>query len=375
MRVLLFTFLTFISSWLLWPATVVFAADAYTVEGVEITLPSGLQGARRREAVGKATTQGLNKLLKNLTPHHAWERHEEVIELVDPSRIVEKMVIVEEKPSPRYKLVLNLTFSRDILRKALTDLQIPYSEVAPVQALLLPLLEIGDRRLLWEETNPWREAFKQISADRKNSLMRFTLPVGDTNEMRMLSADMVAYGATDLMGELAKQYNLDQIIVTKAKIVQQFGYNAVDVQSEWHSSDGTATFQLRVPFDENQALEDTLKTAAARVLSGMEEQWRSVSLVEVDKPGRVFLRYDPVDATDLERMKAVVAKMNVVKDIKLRMLSLDNAVFQVNYFGSPEDFMRQLQRKDLQLMKQGNLWHIRFAQTNSDMMHDRPAHY
>lgn len=85
--------------------------------------------------------------------------------------------------------------------------------------LLLPYYEsISGRTLLWEEPNPWRDAWQRIPAQDINAqaLNKIIVPLGDIADVSAGSADTVWSGDYKTVEKLRTHYGVSQVVLAVA---------------------------------------------------------------------------------------------------------------------------------------------------------------
>lgn len=335
----------------------------YNIQEITISLPSGGNTSKKRDsAIQKATKQGLNQLLQNITSEEEWVRHPDILSIVDWNTVLEKFVIVKEETSPRYNLTLDLFFSRNVIRSLLHDLKIPYAESQKLNLLVLPLMDTENRILLWEENNPWRTAIESTTTD--NKLLEFIAPIGDMNEVTNITAEMVNLGAEDILLSLAAQYNADGVIVSRLRTV--YGYNGqpiLEVENSWYGTKNAMPTTISYPMQIGEGFEESLQKAAQLSYKKLEETWQKSGVIQLNQQGKIFIRYSPEQASDLERLSELLKSFNTVKSVELRVLNIENSLFQVTYFGDEQNLANIMTSNGLELSFHGSLWWVSFKKS------------
>lgn len=310
--------------------------DTYVVEDVEITLAKNLRPVRaRQEATKKATKQGFEKLLSRLTPQDAAHRHEDVVQKADMTRVLDSFNLVREETEPDYTAVFNLRYNREYIRSLLSRLSIPFSEVGAGPVLLLPLLDLSDRMLLWEETNPWRAKLKE--AARGAGLVDFVLPVGDPEEIMMLTPEMVAFGAGDMIMNVAENYNAEAAVVARFQMgMAPGGGREALLDLTWYGEQSVPPEYLQIPLESAQGLDAAMATVARQAIDAVEDAWRQLYMVDFDHPGQSLVHYAPKNVAQLHKTRNNLKQIPIVDSVFLRAASVGNTVLQVNYFGTEE---------------------------------------
>lgn len=335
---------------------------SYAVNAITVDSDQADVSLARSKAVKKAVKLGFEQLLQNITPVETHVQHIALREQVNYDKILDKFSIVKEVTHPKYLLTVDLFYNRKSVRDLLEKNHIPYSDAGSSKVVVLPLIHLNNKRVLWEENNPWREAMSEAVISSLGPV-RFMLPAGGMDEITSVTPEMVAFGAGDVLANLASNYNAENVAVTKAWVSGRVGQvRHVKVDINWYGTAGFSPTSVDMPLYPGEKLSDILYQVATETLRTMQNQWRNESLVELDRPGRMFLRFNPTGPSDLEKLKSLVGNLSIVKLIKLRVLNTQASLFQVDYFGAPEKLQQALIDRGISVVPQGSVWSVQLPQ-------------
>ncbi len=81
--------------------------------------------------------------------------------------------------------------------------------------LLLPVLDIGSRRVLWDDPNPWRQVWQK--RDYSMTGLSLRVPLGDIDDIRDVpDAEFLTGGRADI-GQMLRRYGVNTLYVAVAK--------------------------------------------------------------------------------------------------------------------------------------------------------------
>ncbi len=301
----------------------------------------------RPTALKQATLEGFHRLLGQLTSPKEIEKHKEVLEQVNLNILLKKVHIESERTDVPYQVTFDLEYDRDAVKDLLTDLKIPFSEVSTGRVLLIPLFETDGETYLWQENNPWRTSLTEASL--KLGLVNFILPSGDMNEMRMLTPEMAAFGAEDILLSVGEGYNTDTVCVVRAKEAKTVVGRTFSVEATWYGKEHMEPIYQYQTIAEDQTLEQVMQDLAGKVLTNMEDNWRSLNMVSFDKTTSVLVRFSPKTLTEAERLRSTFAKLPVLKDLWLRMMSQKEIIYQIDFYGDVSKLLQQVEALGVRL--------------------------
>jgi hypothetical protein len=102
---------------------------------------------------------------------------------------------------------------------AATNAPVPVAvvPVGPRDVLVLPYFEnIAGKKLLWEDPNPWREAWQASGNVKPSPDLTISVPTGDLNDISAGSTDAVWTGDYSAVEKLRANYNANEVDLTVA---------------------------------------------------------------------------------------------------------------------------------------------------------------
>jgi hypothetical protein len=92
------------------------------------------------------------------------------------------------------------------------------SETVPLYktVAILPVLDIGSRRVIWDEPNPWRNVWQQ--ENHSTAQLKIALPLGDANDIGDIpNANFLQESEAANIGNFLTRYNAESLYVLVAK--------------------------------------------------------------------------------------------------------------------------------------------------------------
>lgn len=343
---------------------------AFVVKSFEVTESNGPIYTMRERAIKKARKPGLEKLLKQITPRKTWGVHNQILAVSDIDKLFYKAVVDFEEITSRYKASIHLFYNEKAVKSLLEKYGVPYTKATGGKVLLLPVFEYGENLVMWENTNPVKNAVERSL--KSSFFFDFSLPKGSVDEVNSLSSRLAVLGAGDLITSIANRYDTEAAVVLHVKLSNRFDGFYLDVSANWFEGDllvepviYSAPIDGLVLFDgfpDEEKLSSYLDVAVRDVLSRVGEHKRDENLVEVDKPGRVFLRFKPQDPSDLEELQNKITSLGVIKEFKLRVLNVKDSVFQIDFYGDKQELASYLQKLNIDIKETSMpmVWKVSF---------------
>ena len=182
-----------------------------------------------------------------------------------------------------------------------------------------------------------------MQTSENTGLNEIIFPIGEIEEVSRLTVDMANRGAEDIILNIAKRYDATQAIVAKLRV--RYGYigRVVDVEGQVFGNGSASPFYLRLPYGDDVPFETILSQASDAFYARLDEDRQQSTLVDVDRPDRIFLRFRPESLNSLIDLEKRIKEIDRVRQYKLRAVSVEDSIFQVDFFGDKSQFQSQLE--------------------------------
>lgn len=332
-------------------------SNVYTVSAISVTLPSNNLSLPqlRDKALDTAASVGFKKLLEQITPRHVWSQHVWLLQNIDPSTYVEKFSIDNERTTKGYSALFTVHYKRSAVRDLIEQYQLPFTENGEEKVLVVPLYDDGTTKWLWEEANPWWHALIPLTN------ATFMLPPKDSQYTRTLTPEMAVFGAEDSLNALKTEVGAGHVIVAQLRKINGFGSARYKFIGTWGAA--SAKPFIEITFAPAETEEATLASIAQQVQERIMTAAQSSSVIDTTKPSRVFLRFPAQSAADLHKLNTLIEGMSLVQSSHWRLLSAQESVLQVDFFGETADLLTALEAKDIGVEQRGALWRVSLKNT------------
>lgn len=326
------------------------AADIYTVANVHVDEHATDEVAAKTTGIAKAQRDALSMLLERMTLRTDYSRLPQVTnELV--ARTLRDYTVTEEKfGGGRYLATLSVRFKPDQVRGLLRGAGIPFAEVQSRPDLMLPVYQDAGSTLLWDEPNPWFDAW--LRRDPPTGLVPLVLPQRDLGDIAEISADQAVSGDTARLQAIAQKYKAYGTVVALAQM-------RVDPVTNVPSLDVTMTTYL--PGEQPQVVTHTYQAGEGMDLDGLfdstatalvvdlEEAWKRENLERAGSQQEIRILVPVSRLSEWLNVKRKMASVPSVKALNVTRLSIREAEVNLTYLGEPEQLRRALAMKDLDM--------------------------
>ena len=335
------------------------AADAFTVEHVDVDATADNAAAAREKATLTGQQTAFNRLLDRLTPHdqRATLPHPSAAEIGD---LVRDFAVENEKASAvRYLASLSVRFRPDEIRALLRTAGVPFAETMSKPIVIVPLLKSNAGLSLWDDTNAWRQAWQDSQRD---GLVPFVVPLGDLDDTVALDAARAQAGDSEGLAALAWRYKAGDVIVATAEPRQQDGRTlAIQLTTTRFNATGgrEGTPATRTVTAEGNNPDAQWQSAVAIMAEGIEDDWKRTNLIRFDSEHSLVATVPLSALNDLLEVRKRLSGVSFLRSYDVLYLARDAAQFRLHYFGDERQLSIALAQSDLTLEQDAASWILR----------------
>lgn len=338
------------------------AGDVFEVRNVNVDITDESATLARKKALGEGANIAFQKLLQRLTLIRDRDR----LPRLDPSEIsgfVRDFGVADEKTaSKRYLARLSYRFRRDEIRKLLNDFNLPFAETQSKPVLILPVYRSGGALALWDDPNPWRDAWSRAAGSE--GLVPLRQPVGDLADVGSIGPEQAVQGDRERMQAIADRYGTGAVIVADAqlKLDPAVARQSLEVLVTRYGSDPEpATETLLYRQIETETIDQLLSRAMVEVADYIENQWKEANLLKFNRPNIAAVAVPITGLKDWLDVRNRLKAVALVRDAELVLLSLDEVRVNLHYVGDPEQLRVSLGQADLTMVQEDGEWVIYLA--------------
>ena len=337
------------------------ADESFSVAGIAIDKTAATAAQARDAGIADGQTRAWRKLIERVAIGGDTSRLMGFSDK-DIAPLLEGFEVEKETSSAvRYLGTLTYRFRPSSVRALLRQVGAEELRAAPKPLLLLPLFRDGDKSLLWEPANPWRQAF--AARPLKTGLVPLVLPKGDEADIAALDP-AAAYDATPLkLDPLLRKYDAYEGLV--AEFV-----NAADGGSVTLRRSGQAIFNERFPINIGETRDAYYERIVTRLQAELEAQWRKdraaqpmtatggdagavLETLSVKVPLRTLADWIEVK----KRLEAVPG----VRGAELKAMTRTDAQIDLALTAAPDQAARNLAQRELKLSQESDGYVLRFT--------------
>lgn len=336
------------------------ASSVFEVRDVFVDVTAENVTQARARAMRQAQEEALSIVLKRVTS----KQDHELLPWVEPKQranYIRDFSVENEKTSAvRYLATLTFHFKPEEIRKLLQSRNLSFSETQSKAVLYLPLYEDRGRLTIWEEPNPWAQAWRQKPTD--HGLVPIALPLGDLEDIGALTAQQAFDTDSVALQTLIARYGTNGAIVTllRARALDSEGQpTAADlIITRVGREDAGRSTAVGLQAQAGESSAAFLERLADATHDQLEESWKQANQLNF---GSLAVLPVNLSITQLQQWLTVKQKLSgvaVVRQTEVALLSRDLVQLNLHYLGSLDQLIGALQQVDLGLSVQGESWYL-----------------
>ncbi len=269
----------------------------------------------------------------------------------------------EKTSSVRYLARLTVRFHRSAIRRLLRGAGFRFSETRAKPTLVLPVFEKGAALSLFEVSNIWRRAWGRLEL-APDSLLPLLLPKGDLKDVTTIAAKAALAGGEEQLRAIAQRYGVDNVMVTHAILsidLAAGGVPQVQVNMLRFTPRGKSTEVLDYGVKVTDDLDTAMDRLARRVAVDQLEQWKRRTQLTFDADTSLSAQVPLSGLPDWLSIRQRLNASAMVRSIKLRGISRQDAQVVIDYLGDTDSLVVSLAQRDLHLSMVDGFWILRLA--------------
>lgn len=332
------------------------AADLFTIAAVPVDATAASAAEARNAAVARGQREAFRLLIQSLVARDDQRRAPQVND-ARLNDLVQGFEIADERTSAtRYIARLTVAFRPSAVRQLLRDAGVPYTESPGKPVLIVPVYEAGELRRLFDDPNPWRDAW--AAREPHDGLVPLVLPVGDLDDVGAVNVDQALAGDEAALAKLAARYGAIDILVLEANVAGNrvgIGQHRYARGADTHVVD---SFSLPGSGDAD-SFKDIVREIAARI----EDDWKKRTAVRFDTTGSLAVTVPLSSLADLVAVRQKLGEAAEIESYEIGTMTRTSAQLVLRHFGEPARLATALGARDLELSNSGGFWTLRRATT------------
>lgn len=324
--------------------------DPFTVRNVEVDVTAADAMAAREKAIDEAQRKAFGRLVDKLSSQGG-AKSVPTPDNRGLDELVRNFEVDSEKVSTvRYIATFTVRFKPDAVRALLRSQNVTFTETTSKPLLVLPLYRAEGALVLWDDPNPWREAWEKLGTI--DAFVPLTVPAGDLADVQDISAEQALARDPERIRAIAKRYGAAGVLLAFATLRDE---NTLDVTA---TRTGTALPEqtLVSTFSGEADVAVLLAKAVKSVSKAVEDSWKRDNVMRFDNQQTLTIKVPIANLSDWVEVRKRLATVPAVSKTEIVSLTREVATLAVTFPGDGEQLAAALSTRDLALVQDGDVW-------------------
>ncbi|HML11471.1 MAG TPA: DUF2066 domain-containing protein [Stellaceae bacterium] len=281
----------------------------------------------------------------------------------DVTNMVASFEVANEKMSAvRYTADYTYHFKPADVAKAMQTAGIAISNAGVSVAsggkpmVVLPVLQDGTTALLWDDPNPWRDAWAARTPGASG--VALLVPLGDVSDLAAIDADKARMGDSGALAAIAKKEGADDVLVLVA-MKRSGDKPGLDVTvRRYHLGQFVDVHSDAINANQNEPDADLFKRAADAIATDVDTGWKTAK-GDFSGPLASLTVVAPITGLDdWIQLRDMLSAAPAVRKIDVKSLSRQEATLDIQYVGTPDQLKTGLAAMRLDLQGGDPVWRL-----------------
>ena len=220
--------------------------------------------------------------------------------------------------------------------------------------VVVPVYRDGDRLVLWDDPNPWRDAWGQVAIP--SGPARLILPLGGVGDLTAMDAEQAQSGDAQALRELEQHNDAGEALIAIAAARQREGRLAgLDVTiKRYRMARLTDSRSESIDAHPGEEESDFFKRAVTAVTADIEHGGPATG----DKPATLAATIPINSLGDWIELRRRLMAVPGIRSVDLLSLSRHQAKVVIKFVGEPDQLKSSLAEANLDLNGPDPDWHL-----------------
>jgi uncharacterized protein DUF2066 len=268
----------------------------------------------------------------------------------------------ERMSAVRYAADYTFYFRPEETRRVLQKTGVAAAEQPPKPAILIPVYQSAGQSRLWEDPNPWRQAWEEQPPPEPGGTgaLHLVMPLGDAGDIAAIDADKARAGDAEALAAIARRNGGGEAIVVIAAIRGPADRPAgLDATVRRYRAGRPVDSHVEpLVANPGESESDLMRRAVAAIVSDIGSGWKNEPVAHYDQEGSLTAVLPITGLDDWVRARERLATVAAIRKIALVTLSRQEATIEIGYVGRIDQLTASLAEINLDLVRGDPLWRL-----------------
>ena len=335
------------------------AQDLFEVTGLQVDARAADELQAKQEGISEAQQQALHEVFRRLVSADNVVRLPEVTSDMLATMVRDYDISDEKFGGGRYLATLSVRFDPEEVAAVLRSQRIPFAMTRSRPIVVLPVIDIGTARRLWDDPNPWREAWEgQLPHP---GLFTLVVPIGDLSDVAAINVNYALAGDPVGLEEIASKYQAAGTVVAVASIGRGSSAGRLVNVTLTFSGGGYDGRTIERRYSGSGSLQGFLNQVVGELLRDLESGWKDENMLDFTQEERISVLVPIKGLGNWIEIRDRLSAMARIQSIAVARMTRAEAEVDIVYVGTTDQLRSALALQGLELVfsPENPLWVLR----------------
>lgn len=337
------------------------ASESIINSEVEVDVVAKEAADAKSQGVAKAEVKALTDLLDKLAPDGTTQDIIAGLDARKISNMVKETEVLEEKiTGNRYHGKIRVSFNGDELSDLISKAGEQTKDEKAVTVgsfLIIPAYKEGTQELLWDDTNPWRNVWKNVGLEITSGDV--IVPYGDVADSNIITTKNLSDITFASLAPVTIRYGVSDVVIVQAELVRKPDLILTVIKRR--VARGRNVVNVTKYRADPQETRDLLLTRAARDIVANLQHNKSEDLsnnqaVRGGERGEIMILASISTLASWTQLRTKLSALPMIDSIDTLAISAKQVDMIVHYRGSAASLAQAITTNNIRLEKNKNYW-------------------
>ena len=322
--------------------------NVFTINNVKVKGPIDVNFSRDKY-INRAFINSFELLMNKILLTRDLEKVKQ-IKLKEIKSLINSFQFLDESyRSNLYRADIKISYDEKKIKNFLGKKNISFTLPEKISAVFFPVLFINDEFKSFNENYFYKNL---LNVEVENELINFILPLEDAEDILKIVKMKDNIELLDF-NSLVNKYDEKNYIF----VLMNYQNNKLNIHLKTNFNDNKVSKNIshKIIDIKNEAeLQIILLDLKLKIM----DLWKEQNLINILLPLSVELKFKHLNLKDLDKIRNVFYKINILDDYKLEKFNINNSVFKLYYYSNPKKLKSELLKFGYNLENNQGVWQI-----------------
>ena len=270
------------------------------------------------------------------------------IKLKEIKRLISSFQVLDETyKKDEYKLTLKIFYNDIKVKKLLEKRNLSFSQPKKISTIFFPVLFINEEMKDFDDNYFYKQ---WAEVEIKNKLINYILPLEDLEDLSNLNEMKNRIEEIDV-NSFVNKYNVKNYVFA----FMDYQNKQLDVYLKTNFNNSKVSKNISYEIS-NINDKKKMKTILKDLKMQITDIWKKENIINLSIPLSLNVRFKYNNIKDLEKLKNIFYKINIIDNYSLEKLSINESFFIIDYYGNPKKLQIELSKFDYKLKNDQGYW-------------------